>query len=222
MADSAPAAPPAFLTQDEVVDYWDTRHRDHGGLRSGGHISYDEATNQILYAVRLGRLLELMGFAASQSEPLDVLDAGCGTGFFARGVAACGHRVDAIDASGHAITSCREAGGGPRYAVSTLAGWASPYPYDVVYSIDVLFHVTSDDEWRASVRNLASLVRLGGRLLVTDWNVTERRAFSRYQLARPVSMYVDLGADCGLSYLGFRPDGFRDSPVGFHIFVRTG
>jgi 2-polyprenyl-3-methyl-5-hydroxy-6-metoxy-1,4-benzoquinol methylase len=218
---SDPGAP-AVLTQDEVVAYWDGRHRQHGCLRSGGHIGYDEATNEILYAVRLGRLLELIGFATSQTEPLDVLDAGCGTGYFARGLARCGHRVDAIDASEHAIASCREAGGGPRYAVSTLAGWTNPYPYDAVFAVDVLFHVTADEVWRASVRNLASLVRLGGRLLVTDWNVTGRRVFSNYQLARSADAYVAVTAACGLAYLGFHRDGFRDSPVGFHLFGRTG
>jgi 2-polyprenyl-3-methyl-5-hydroxy-6-metoxy-1,4-benzoquinol methylase len=215
-------ANPVFLTHDEVVTYWDGRHREHGGLRSGGHIGYDEPTNENFYAVRLGQLLEQIGPATSQSEPLDVLEAGCGLGYFARGVARCGHRVDAIDSSEHAIMTCRTAGGGPRYAVSTLAGWTSPYPYDVVYAVDVLFHVTDDEEWRASVRNLASLVRLGGRLLLTDWNVTEERVFSNYQLARTVDAYVALTAATGLSYLGFRPYGFRGSPVGFHLFYRTG
>ncbi|MFP5333967.1 MAG: class I SAM-dependent methyltransferase [Actinomycetes bacterium] len=211
-----------ILSSQEAISYWDQRHRSAGELQSGGHISYDDATNEILYQVRLGRLLELLGCASAPTYPVDVLDAGCGKGWFARALVRCGYRVEGFDASPAAIEHCIELGGGARYAVSTLSAWTSVHGYDAVYALDVLFHVTEDDEWARSVRNLASCVRLGGRLLLSDWNLPERRVLAGHQVARPASAYRSLLAPMGVRYDRFVPDGFRDNGVGFHVLARVG
>ncbi|MGW3730330.1 class I SAM-dependent methyltransferase, partial [Streptomyces sp. NPDC000851] len=171
--------------------YWDTRHRDHDDLASGGHIGLDRAGNEIFYALRLGTLLPLIGDLADESAPLFVLDAGCGKGPFARALARCGHRVDAFDASEEAVAHARAEGGGPRYAVATLDEWRSPWPYDVVLCIDVLFHVLDDQDWAAGLRNLASLVRVTGRLILTDEDIRTRRPRGDYILHRPTAEYAD-------------------------------
>ncbi|WP_172860754.1 class I SAM-dependent methyltransferase [Jiangella alkaliphila] len=125
-------------------------------------VGIDAGANEIFYAMRLGRLLDLVGDVSESRAPLRVLDAGCGKGWFARAMARFGHRVDGIDISQAAIEECRaQAADQDEYAVSALADWHPPYMYDVVYSVDVLFHVMDDDAWADSVRNLASLVRLG-------------------------------------------------------------
>nr|WP_269204996.1 methyltransferase domain-containing protein [Motilibacter aurantiacus] len=161
-----------------------------------------------------------------------LLDAGCGKGWFARAMARFGHSVDAIDASPAAIEASRTAsatapGRPPSYAVSTLSAWRPGCLYDVVYSVDVLFHIVDEAEWAASVRNLAALVRLGGLLAVSDWDVPERRVLGSYQVVRARRQYDELLAASGLQRSrlgrdGFVPDGFRGSPVGFHVFRRTG
>jgi len=211
-----------LLTSVGVREYWDGRHARVGDLRSGGNLAYDEATNGILYAVRLGRLLELMGFGAAPEAPLDVLDAGCGKGYFARGVAACGHRVDAIDASLSALEGAARRGSGPHWAQSTLADWRPTHLYDVVYCIDVLFHVVEREEWSRSVCNLADLVRVGGTLILTDVDVPSERVFGNYQVARPLRAYAEAVAPRGLVHVGSTPDGFRATDMMFHVFGRRG
>ncbi|RZB19243.1 class I SAM-dependent methyltransferase [Streptomyces sp. F001] len=201
--------------------YWDTRHRDHDDLASGGHIGLDRAGNEIFYALRLGTLLPLIGDLADESAPLFVLDAGCGKGHFARALARCGHRVDAFDASEEAVAHARAEGGGPRYAVATLDEWRSPWPYDVVLCIDVLFHVLDDQDWAAGLRNLASLVRITGRLILTDEDIRTRRPRGDYILHRPTAEYADELQRLGLRHTRFTPYGFRENEVGFHVFTRT-
>ena len=226
---------PAVLSTEEAAAYWDSRHRRRGELASGGNVHFDEPTNEIFYAVRLGRLLEIVGDANAAAEPLRLLDAGCGKGWFARAMARFGHGVDAIDASPAAIEACRAVsaasaatpGAGPAYSVSTLSAWAPACLYDVVYSVDVLFHIVDDAEWAASVRSLAALVRLGGLLAVSDWDVPEPRVLGSYQVVRARPQYDELLAARGFERAplgddGFVPDGFRGSPVGFHVFRRIG
>ncbi|MFD8720890.1 class I SAM-dependent methyltransferase [Streptomyces sp. NPDC059629] len=216
-----PRAHDATHTYDAPRTYWDTRHRERDDLASGGHIGLDRPGNEIFYAVRLGQLLTLIGDLSSPVSPLFVLDAGCGKGHFARSLARCGHHVDAFDASEEAVTHARAEGGGPRYGVSALDEWRSPWLYDVVLCVDVLFHVLDDAEWTASLRNLASLVRITGRLIVTDEDTQEPVPRGDYILHRPTAAYRRELEPLGLSHTLFRPYGFRENRVGFHVFTRT-
>jgi 2-polyprenyl-3-methyl-5-hydroxy-6-metoxy-1,4-benzoquinol methylase len=215
---SGSVASSRLLPREEALRYWDDRHRSLGELRSGGHIGLSEAANEIFYRVRLGKLLELIGDLNAPSEPMFVLDAGCGKGRFSRELAACGFCVDGIDASEAAI-SASQAAGGARFEVSTLAAWRSPTLYDVVMSIDVLFHILDEDEWTATVRNLASLTRLGGQLIVTDENRDDPRSAGGYIVHRPRAAYADLLGD-GFRFVAFTPYTFRENTVGFLKFVR--
>ncbi|MFE4666678.1 class I SAM-dependent methyltransferase [Streptomyces sp. NPDC056716] len=213
--------PPETSGSAVTRSYWDTRHRVHDHLASGGHIGLDRAGNEIFYALRLGALLPLIGDLADPTAPLFVLDAGCGKGHFARALARCGHRVDAFDTSEQAVAHARAEGGGPRYAVAALDAWRSPWPYDTVLCLDVLFHVLDDEEWSAALRNLASLVRVTGRLIITDENAPARRPRGDYIVHRPATEYATLLTPLGLRHTTFTPYGFRENEVGFHVFTRV-
>jgi 2-polyprenyl-3-methyl-5-hydroxy-6-metoxy-1,4-benzoquinol methylase len=211
-----------LLDSAQVAEYWDERHRRKRELASGGDVSMDEASNELFYAVRLGRLLQIIGDEADLRAPLRMLDAGCGKGYFSRAMATFGHRVDGIDVSDHAVGFCRSrAVGGDNYEVSPLADWKPAYLYDVVFSVDVLFHVTDDDAWAASVRNLASLVRWGGRLVLADHIRDEDRVWSTYQTTRRTSRYHELVTGRGFGVDAVVPYDFRHTPVGFHVFTRV-
>lgn len=210
------------LGLDEAIGFWDERHRAQGELRSGGDLTHDEAVNEIFYNVRLGRLLDLLGNHTESAAPLRVLDAGCGKGWFSRALARCGHRVQGIDSSEHAVQECRRlAVASESYDVSRLDAWAPPHLYDVVVSVDVLFHVMDDAVWEDSVRNLASLVRWGGRLLLADHDADTDRLWGAYQVTRAGSRYRELVTGLGFRSDGFTPYRFRDNAAGFHAFTRT-
>ncbi|WP_128434367.1 class I SAM-dependent methyltransferase [Streptomyces cyaneus] len=208
--------------------YWDTRHADHDDLASGGHIGLDRPGNEIFYAQRLGTLLSLIGDLSSPAAPLFVLDAGCGKGYFARALARCGHRVDAFDISPAAVEHARAEAGGPRYAVAALDEWRSPWPYDIVVCVDVLFHVLDDQAWAAGLRNMASLIRVTGRLIATDIvtdiaadeATAERTTHGARIVHRPIAAYRAELEPLGLRHTLSRPYGFRENRVGFHVFTR--
>lgn len=210
------------MTPDESRAYWDKRHVQADELASGGHIGYDRGTNTMLYAVRTARLIEVLGPGTDSTIPLRVLDAGCGKGYFSRRLASFGHRVDGIDTSPYAIECCQaEAGPAESYAVSGLSAWAPPHLYDVVVCIDVLYHLMDDDEWAASVRNLASLVRLGGIIGLVDHDRDEDRVWQSYQKTRAVSRYRSLLQECGFEVRRFVRNDFKNDPSGMHVAVRV-
>ena len=210
------------LGADETTAHWDSRHRTFSALRSGGDAGYDEISNEIFYEMRLGRLLDIIGDSTDTSAPLRILDAGCGKGYFALAMARFGHAIDGIDVSEHAIELCRQrAVGNSEFQLSSLAAWHPPYLYDVVYSIDVLFHIMDDALWEASVRNLASLVRLGGQLVLVDHESDVDRTWSYYQRTRALHRYKELLEPLGLRVDRFVPYGFRAAPTGFLVLERV-
>ena len=209
-------------TSAESRVYWDRRHATAAELGSGGHISMGESENAMLYAVRVARLLEVLGTQAEPQSPLRVLDAGCGKGHFSRAIASFGHRVDGIDTSEVAIAVCRDrAGPAESYAVSALRDWTVPHLYDVVVSIDVLYHLMDDEEWETSVRHLASLVRLGGRIGLVDHEADRDHVWSTYQKTRAAGRYRAVLESCGMRMERFVRNDFRADPSGMHVATRV-
>jgi len=214
--------PDAVMGSLEAREYWDRRHRDENELRSGGNIGMSDAGNELIYALRVGRLIEVLEYASAPTAPLGVLDAGCGKGFFSRALASFGHEVDGIDTSEEAIAQCRRlAQERQSFAVSSLADWSPPRLYDVVFCIDVLFHILDDRDWEASVRNLGRLVRIGGRLILADHPSDEDRVWAAHQKTRAAARYRNLLTSLGLDYLRFVPNGLPGTDVGFHVATRV-
>lgn len=203
------------------MEYWEQRHRREDDLRSGGDIGLDSAANEAFYTIRAGKLLELIGDANDRAAPLFVLDAGCGKGYFSEYLARCGHRVLGVDSSAAAVEQARAAGGA-RYQVSTLSGFSSTWLFDVVCCIDVLFHLTEDEEWERSLRTLATHVQLAGKLIVTDLLVERPDVRGNYIVHRPLAAYHSRLERWGLVHRAFHPYDFRLNQVGFHVFQRIG
>lgn len=190
---------------------------------AAGDLSYDEMGNLAFNALRIGRLLDVLGTLAEPAAPLRLLDAGCGTGWLTRALASFGHQVDGIDSAAATVEACRgqsRADCRDHYAVSRLDTWAPSYLYDAVVSVDVLFLISQDSLWEASVVNLASLVRSGGRLVLADHDLAQDHPWGGGQVSRARRRYVDLLAAEGLVYRRFVPYEFRDNDAGFHVFDR--
>ncbi|MFH8607679.1 class I SAM-dependent methyltransferase [Streptomyces sp. NPDC018029] len=91
-----------------------------------------------------------------------VLDIGCGTGRFARLLAARGYEVDALDPSAEVIAKARELGGGPRFRQADVTEEALPEAhYDAVTCLASLHHMPF-----ATVTRLRDALAPGGTLLV--------------------------------------------------------
>ena len=208
------------LGRDEAINFWDQRHQAYDPALAGGDIGLEAAENRAFYIRRLGRLLEVLGESSPQGAPRTVLDAGCGTGFFARGMTECGFRVVGVDSSASAIATARTIGGGPTYVEAALDEFWWDHQFDHVVSIDVLFHITDDDAFRQSTRRLAHHVRFGGTLIIADRLEEQPVRLSDYIIHRPREEYDELLSPLGFHFQDALPYAFPKNPIHFLRYER--
>lgn len=213
--------PNSLLTSDQVHSFWDRRHTTASALRSGGDIGLSDQDNVIFYYIRLGLLLQALAGLAPLPRYATVLDAGCGKGWFSRKLAEAGYHVHGVDASPTAIEYARQMNNGPHYEIASLATVRPPRFVDAVVSVDVLFHVTDDSEWSASVRNLAGTVLPGGSLVFSDTMASTRRVLGTYIVHRPKDEYLGLLSPAGFEHRESLPYRFRSNALGMHVYRRA-
>jgi 2-polyprenyl-3-methyl-5-hydroxy-6-metoxy-1,4-benzoquinol methylase len=94
-----------------------------------------------------------------------VLDLGCGLGATAYRLAAIAGDVTGIDLSEFAIAFAREhyRRDNLRFLRANILDYAPPHPFDAIFCMDVIEHVSPDDG-RALVRRIAALLAPGGSL----------------------------------------------------------
>jgi ubiquinone/menaquinone biosynthesis C-methylase UbiE len=136
---------------------------------------------------------------------LDVLDAGCGTGFLSLELAARGHRVTGIDFAPAMLIEARrkatERGMSVRFeeadAEQLSFGSGS---FDLVISRHVLWTLPHPE---AAIDEWIRVLRPGGRLAVIDGQFDPNFLLPQRENARTSSEYATIGAQ--LPFLGGRP-----------------
>jgi 2-polyprenyl-3-methyl-5-hydroxy-6-metoxy-1,4-benzoquinol methylase len=214
---------PQQSSMGRSIGFWENRHCDLPHSLAGPDLSSDDAGSVAFDALRIGRLIEILGTFAEPAAPMRILDAGCGTGWVTRALASFGHQVDGVDSAATAVSACcAQAGthGRDSYALARLDTWAPPYLYDAVVSLDVLVQIMEESVWAASLVNLASLVRFGGCLVLSEHDLANDRVPGDYQMTRVREDHVQLLAAEGLMHRSFQPCEFRCKNAGFHVFDR--
>jgi SAM-dependent methyltransferase len=103
-----------------------------------------------------------------------VIDAGCGTGRYARALVHAGFHVIGVDRSAALLA---RAGGGAIYVCADLLAWQPPEPAAAVLCRGVLNDLLEDGERAGAFAAFASWLQPGGVLLadVRDWDATAAR-----------------------------------------------
>ncbi|HUR76274.1 MAG TPA: hypothetical protein VMZ00_18460 [Sporichthya sp.] len=165
------------LSMVEVARYWS--RRTAGATRPNLAAEVAEARE----ARRLTEILTALGEVSSPLAPLEVLEVGAPSDWTANALRRLGFRVESTGADPAQVTS--------------------PWLFDLVLAPDALRGL-ADDARRDAALNLASLVRLGGRL-VTDG---------------PAAAYAGLLEPRGLRLDGGEHDVDDDNPGALFAWTR--
>ncbi|RAX51691.1 class I SAM-dependent methyltransferase [Helicobacter sp. 11-8110] len=156
------------MKQNDLVDFWNRRH-EKLGLYSGGDKGISDFENFEFYIHRLSIALKLIGKYNIWKRPLDILDAGCGKGFFSNGFLSAGYSVAGIDSSLSAINFCKDKYPQIFFQQCELNNFFLPKSFDVIVCIDVMFHIVENILWENSVKNLAYHAKNNSIIIISDF-----------------------------------------------------
>jgi 2-polyprenyl-3-methyl-5-hydroxy-6-metoxy-1,4-benzoquinol methylase len=208
-----------LMSQNEAIKYWEERHKSSNILQAGGDKGCSDTANQIFYALRAGKLLELIGRKFNLLSPLKILEAGCGRGLFSDLLSRGGFTVTGIDSSTTAIEYCTDNCLG-QYVCSTIDNFTTYELFDVVYSIDVMFHILDDKIWENSLAQLCKMVNSEGLLIITDTYLESRWIRGNYIIHRTHDEYSAVTKKFGMKFIDFHPYAFPGNPIGFYVFEK--
>lgn len=97
-------------------------------------------------------------------RPLKIFDAGCGTGRLCQLLYALGHDVSGCDVSEEALLFCRERGISNVYLADLNTVELAKDSFDIITSIDVLYHEDISDDVAVMTR-LRDALKPGGMLI---------------------------------------------------------
>ena len=168
------------------------------------------------------RRLEVLGtfvdkFAAKPLEDLRVLDVGCGSGFYTGYWSALGVRnYVGLDISEATIKHLSRQYSDYKFICTDVTdAQLSPLPeltqFDVITVFDVFYHIVDDVRFENAVRNVGSLTREGGIVLVMDQLCPDRYQLSRHVVYRERQAYLDQFSESGLELV--------DNELLFHYLV---
>ncbi len=179
--------------------YWVARHEQHRHkLAAVGDIQSSEERNLELYAQKKRRVADLLkGTGALDLTGVSVLDAGCGIGMLAELFYVLGADVAGVDASPVAVEEAGLRCPGGRFEAASLLEFDLGSAFDLVFCLDVLYHVVDDGNWRTALGRLAHHAKPGGRIYIIDQLKPEPISPAEHVRFRTREMYHEAFASLG-------------------------
>ncbi len=163
-------------------------------------------------------------FADQILDDARVLDVGCGNGRFLD--AFQGRNIDytGLDVSSRMIAQAEARNKGVSIPHRFIVGdmLALPFPdasFNAVTEISALHHIPSDMLRSQAVREFARVLKPGGHLFLTDWNLWQPRMIVRYKLWNLIFGWAHLWHDRRDVYVRWKRG--VDHPIDRYIHVFT-
>lgn len=143
----------------------------------------EEATNDLKRAI-----FEILGDISEAK----VLDLGCGIGRLSGDLAARAKEVRAFDISRSMLKRIVKNVTQENVSFTQAASLAIPYPsesFDCIFVVTVLNHITQDEDFRRSLKEMERVLKPGGKLFICEHMESERRELSQFTILRTFQEY---------------------------------
>lgn len=148
--------------------YWQETLSENFDLRGTGHPGLSAAYNDRCYRLRRYVLDQVLQKNRVPVAGREVLDAGCGSGYFVAHYLERGAHVTGVDLTDVSIERLSQRFPEAKFEVGDLSTWRPSRTYDLVSCFDVLFHIVDDAAWERAMTNLADAVAPGGYIVFTE------------------------------------------------------
>lgn len=153
----------------EPKQYWERRLSNRFSPRGVGHIGCSDSYNTWLYR-RKKRCIESC-LVETNLKGKNVLDIGCGTGFFVEWYLEQGANVCGIDITRISVERLKQKHQCEFYTKDiTDPGYRlHNKEFDIVNMWDVVYHIVDSKRFQQAFDNIAKSIKDNGLLLFTDW-----------------------------------------------------
>ena len=185
----------------EEKGYWVERHeRLRGDVRSVGNLGKSVEQNAEGQALLRERLKIVLTHLIPSPAGKSVLDLGCGIGLLSPVFTGYGLTYLGVDVSPAAVEQARQVNPSPRadFVVGDLVTHQEPRRFDVVVASYVLVHLVEDDDWIATLKNIAGWLHDDGYFVLIDDVPEARRDEPRHVVTRTLQQYREALPQCGL------------------------
>ena len=187
-------------------DFWQNRLSEHFDLRGTGHPGCSFDYNRRCYLLRALVLDATLARHAVGLAGRRVLDAGCGTGFFAEHYLTRGALVSGVDLTEVSVRELSKRFPEARFEVGDLAEWRPRETYHLVSCFDVLFHIVEDAAWSRALDHLVEAVAPDGYFVFTEQFLLGRTGrLAAHNQVRSRAAYAKALAARGMTVLAERP-----------------
>lgn len=155
----------------DPVDYWNKRLDKEFTLKGVGHTTFSNSYNRWLYARKERILNQIFARLPEKLAGRQVLDIGCGTGFFVQRYLDQGANVTGVDISRKSIEELSRKHTGSEFRelnISAVNGRLTDRNFDIINMWDVMYHIVDDRGFEEACANIASMSKEGTRFIVTD------------------------------------------------------
>lgn len=191
--------------------YWRHRLRKYEfDLRGVGHKGFSHQENERMYSTARSVFLELCREHCVDFGSAQMLDVGCGTGFYANAFQqASGQHYLGIDITDVLFAKLRAQFPGFDFMKLDITSQELCGTFDLVVMIDVTQHIVSPRKFSSAMQNIRSHLRQDGILVLTSWLSEKIIRRTYYEVARPLWLYKKEFPECEFS----EPRKFRDKYI---------
>lgn len=163
----------------DAARYWRDRFVRHGSsLKSVGDEGLDEIANACMYAEArkcVGQLV--LEFGMSDPGRMNVLEIGCGNGFYTQLLAELGIRhYCGLDITDVFFPLLRRQHPAYKFIQGDVTSEAPHADFDLVLCIDVIEHIVTPEKFKAAMANLDLALKPGGHLIIAPVIASGRRS----------------------------------------------
>ncbi|WP_113702749.1 class I SAM-dependent methyltransferase [Nonomuraea lactucae] len=156
----------------QLKDFWESRLQADWTESGVGYKLLGRAFNIWMYRVRAEGFHREAATLGLDFPRARVLDVGSGTGFYVRRWQELGVKsITGSDLTDAAVRRLRERFPSARFLQLDIAepgGALEPASFDAVSAMDMLFHITDDDRYKAALRAIGEAVKPGGAFVLSE------------------------------------------------------
>ena len=191
-------------------EYWENRLKKAFGLNGVGYIGLGKHYNNWLYIVRRFIFLHRVKSTCQDFSNANVLDVGCGTGFYVDRWEELGVKnIVGIDIASVAIENLRQKYSGHKFYKIDIGsndiGSLGNNKFDAISAFDVLFHIVDDARYKQAINNIYSLLKPGGLFIWSDNFLHENALRATHQVSRTLKNIERIVVSTGFQIIERRP-----------------